>query len=317
MGIIAAAPLISAGASAFSGIYNAFAQGSANRKNRQFTREMYDITRRDSLADWHMQNEYNSPTAQMQRLRDANLNPNLVYGTGTVANNAGVPRSPSVESMKYEPPQLEISGVGQGLMSYYDIQMKEAQTKNLETQNTVYLIDGLLKLAQKAGTEASTLKTKQDTKMAEFEYDLASSLKSTTMAVAEQQLKKLQAETGMTLSQVEINKALAENTIAKGAVEILKMRSEMATNSVQRRQLEEAIKGIMSDNVVKELDAQAARAGLTKDSPWYIKLVEQTLDRYGILPKPRSQTLEDVMRMKLDNPGHGPKTPYYKKVLPK
>lgn len=36
---------------------------------------------------WERQNEYNKPANQMKRLKEAGLNPNLVYGTGTVAGN--------------------------------------------------------------------------------------------------------------------------------------------------------------------------------------------------------------------------------------
>lgn len=39
------------------------------------------------LAMWNMTNAYNSPTQQMQRLKEAGLNPNLVYGSGSVVGN--------------------------------------------------------------------------------------------------------------------------------------------------------------------------------------------------------------------------------------
>lgn len=32
---------------------------------------------------WKMNNEYNTPQAQMQRFQDAGLNPNLIYGMGS------------------------------------------------------------------------------------------------------------------------------------------------------------------------------------------------------------------------------------------
>lgn len=35
------------------------------------------------LAMWNLNNEYNTPAQQMQRLKDAGLNPALVYGTGS------------------------------------------------------------------------------------------------------------------------------------------------------------------------------------------------------------------------------------------
>jgi hypothetical protein len=51
-------------------------QATANRENVEF---------------WNMQNAYNDPAAQMARLKNAGLNPNLIYGqsSGSAAGNAG------------------------------------------------------------------------------------------------------------------------------------------------------------------------------------------------------------------------------------
>lgn len=40
-----------------------------------------------NLTMWNMNNAYNDPSAQMQRLKAAGLNPNLVYGSGNVVGN--------------------------------------------------------------------------------------------------------------------------------------------------------------------------------------------------------------------------------------
>ena len=51
--------------------------------------------RRQQLADqqnikfWNMQNAYNTPKAQMGRLQDAGLNPNLIYGSNANTGTAG------------------------------------------------------------------------------------------------------------------------------------------------------------------------------------------------------------------------------------
>ena len=70
--------------------------------------------RRQQQADakniefWKMQNEYNTPKAQMQRLRDAGLNPALIYGSGQT--NTGVagsvaPSKPAPYNIKDPIPQ--------------------------------------------------------------------------------------------------------------------------------------------------------------------------------------------------------------------
>lgn len=39
------------------------------------------------MRAWSLANDYNSPVSQMERLKVAGLNPNLVYGSGSVAGN--------------------------------------------------------------------------------------------------------------------------------------------------------------------------------------------------------------------------------------
>ena len=60
-------------------------QGIVNRRaeRRQWNR---------NVAMWKMQNEYNTPSNQMKRLQEAGLNPNLMYGKGTVGNSTTLPQ---------------------------------------------------------------------------------------------------------------------------------------------------------------------------------------------------------------------------------
>lgn len=76
------AAIANSGANIGQNVASGILQGAQNRATRKFAREQYDRQRQDNLADWTMQNEYNSPTSQMARLREAGLNPNLVYGNG-------------------------------------------------------------------------------------------------------------------------------------------------------------------------------------------------------------------------------------------
>ena len=61
---------------------NTVSQLSTNAAQRKWNEAMYNRQRQDALADWARTNEYNSPLAQMQRLREAGLNPHLIYGGG-------------------------------------------------------------------------------------------------------------------------------------------------------------------------------------------------------------------------------------------
>ena len=72
------------GGSIASGLFNA----NQAKINRKFQERMYNKQVEDNINFWKMQNEYNLPSAQLQRLQDAGLNPLLMYGEGGVQNVA-------------------------------------------------------------------------------------------------------------------------------------------------------------------------------------------------------------------------------------
>ena len=83
-----AAPLIAGAASVLGQGINAYSTGKMNKRAERFAIKSYLTQRKDTLSDWNMQNEYNSPSAAMERLRKAGLNPNLVYGDGNAIQSA-------------------------------------------------------------------------------------------------------------------------------------------------------------------------------------------------------------------------------------
>lgn len=78
---------------------------------------------------WHANNDYNSPKSQMQRLEEAGLNPNLVYGNGGVTHQATMSTAPKVT-----PAQSNLLGslaIARDLLS---LEQMKAQTNSIETQ---------------------------------------------------------------------------------------------------------------------------------------------------------------------------------------
>jgi len=116
---------ISAPVSGLMNIGSTLIQNNAQKKaqNREFA---------NNTKMWHLANQYNSPEMQMQRLKDAGLNPNLVYGSGSVTGNT------STQTPKYQAPQIhrldtENFNPMQMLGQYQDLKQRTAQadlTKN-------------------------------------------------------------------------------------------------------------------------------------------------------------------------------------------
>ena len=88
----------------------------AYQRNRELAEQQNNLNveqwyreRQAALEDWNRENAYNSPAAQMQRYRDAGLNPNLIYGQ---SNTSGGMASPSIAgSMTSGAPATPAAGV--------------------------------------------------------------------------------------------------------------------------------------------------------------------------------------------------------------
>lgn len=61
------------------------------KKQHEYNKEMAALQNQYNIDMWNRQNEYNSPVQQMNRLKEAGLNPNLMYGQGTVGNASSAP----------------------------------------------------------------------------------------------------------------------------------------------------------------------------------------------------------------------------------
>lgn len=96
-----------------------------NAQNKKFSQQMYDRQRADALQDWDKQNKYNSPSQQMQRYKEAGLNPNLIYGQ--MSNSAAI-RSTDMKQPDFVAPKLQ--NTGQVMNNYLDLKLKEQQLSN-------------------------------------------------------------------------------------------------------------------------------------------------------------------------------------------
>lgn len=106
-------------------------QRSANEKNMEIARYQNQW----NLDQWHRENAYNSPQAQMQRFKNAGLNPNMIYGQGTPGNAmSGKPAQGATMVPTFRPAE----GIGQMLGMYQQFKVQQAQIDKLhaDTQLT-------------------------------------------------------------------------------------------------------------------------------------------------------------------------------------
>lgn len=93
-------------------------------------KKMSEYAYSKDLQMWNMQNQYNSPTAQMQRFKDAGLNPNLIYGQGSPGNATQLP--------KYQAPRSEYNYKTMQMLpvlgAYQSLQRNKAQIDLIKEQ---------------------------------------------------------------------------------------------------------------------------------------------------------------------------------------
>lgn len=117
------------------------AQAEENRKNREYNLMLAKQQNQWNLDQWNRENAYNDPTAQMQRLRNAGLNPDLVYGSGSAANlSAASPEMTAGEGSL--PVDMSAIGrkrtIGETIMDAQQIANVQADTekKKADTEGT-------------------------------------------------------------------------------------------------------------------------------------------------------------------------------------
>lgn len=112
------------GAAAISSIGGLAVNAAKNKKQWKYQQKAMELQKQMNLEAWNLQNAYNTPQAQMERLQAAGLNPRLIYGEGSSAPNMSgpldAPTAPVREATGAQVPDL---------LQYYQIRQMDAQWK--------------------------------------------------------------------------------------------------------------------------------------------------------------------------------------------
>lgn len=212
---------------ATSGLFNI----GAAKRNRKFVREMYGRQRADALADWEKENAYNSPAAQMARLKEAGLNPNLIYGDGGSIMQSAAIKSASAGNAS----EIPTTGtrLGESLRQMYDIKLAKENITNQKLIQENLRKDLAVKDANIAKTGVDALNTSMQTKHGQFDLDRKNEL---TLQIIEDAW----AATGLKKAQID-------------ASVMANKRAEAAFPLEQRARIK-ALQAQDLDNARKKLD---------------------------------------------------------------
>jgi len=301
--------IISGTANLGSSIVNYFAQKKQNELDWAHQQEMYNRQRADAQTDWQLQNTYNSPQEQMNRLRQAGLNPNLVYGKGA-DNTAMAVRSSSNTPQSQIAPKIDLSGISQGFAQYYNLKQQMATTDNLYQAKQNMIKEGLLTDAKTANTIGSTAKTG-------FDLSQAQALKDNVIKQAELNNQLTSAQTlntsanteatkqGMTvqLQKLEMEKLTNTTNVAKTLQDIYSSKLQNTKVPLEKDLLQEQINNLKKvqestelENQLKQLDINLRKQGINPNDPTYVRIIAQWLNKAGTAsPEEMSDYLKEIL----------------------
>ena len=134
-------PVIAAAISGVSSLVSAWRNKKTAKENTDKTiafnleqaRQKYE----NDKKMWQERNEYNDPSAQMERLKAAGLNPNLVYSSGQVTGNT-VGQSPEYSKTEgvynYKPMDYSL---GDAVNTYQNVRQQTANIDNIQEQTAM------------------------------------------------------------------------------------------------------------------------------------------------------------------------------------
>lgn len=248
------------------------ANAQANKKNREWQEEMYNKQRRDSLADWNMQNEYNSPGAQMARLKAAGLNPNLVYGNGATATATSLPRQSDTGNYEHRASGMDISNP---MLTFYDAQIKQAQISNMDAQKVL--------LDEQARHEAiKALNTLSNTRKTDADTQTVNELRQSYLDALRADIQKKQQDIYVQGNQEARNQELHPGALKQQQKTTEKIASDIAAQRIQNAKTQNEILHIkrqmlnmQRDGMLKDIEIDVrSRGGNPNDAYWEKKLQE-------------------------------------------
>lgn len=253
-------------------------QKNQNALDRQAQSDMYNRQRTDALDDWQREmamwektNEYNSPKQQMQRFREAGLNPNLIYGQGTTAQKPEPPRATSGNHPNQQAPQVDYSGMavnGEGLMRILLMQANtentQANTDNLKVINDNLQLDTRLK---ELGIDTSNIRKRQltlDYNKSQETYQASVKKSQLDNDMLEANIAGRKASTAYTLSANERAQIAQSLNIKQTLQNIIESKMRVAKGEQELENLKRALKLLESDEVIKQWEIGLQNAGVTK-----------------------------------------------------
>lgn len=243
-----------------SGLFGYLGQKQANKTNIQLAKD----AREHDVNMWNMQNAYNTPAMQMQRLTEAGLNPHLMYAQGNTGN-ASSPQKAPIPEVQNELSSLAQMSLAPVISMYQDWRVKNAQIDNLQANADATRQNASLTALRQITQKLSNKKLGEES---HFWYNIAQSKSSKLHG--ESELTRFKAKT----AQRMFNEALPSQ------IEQIILRNNLLEQQTRAHQLE------------NQFNEQLKPYGMRSTDPLLMRLIMH------ILPKDTLKNLPNLFTKK-------------------
>lgn len=226
------------------------AQERENQKNREYNLNLAKLQNEWNIQQWRNENAYNSPAAQMERMRQAGLNLDMMYGGG-VSGNLSAP-SPILTSGAPSSP-MDWSALGSKKT------VGSAISDSLNTEMMRAKIDAI---------KADTRKTLADAGLSEISLEYADFEKRIGLKISEQQYENIKKDYELAVQAIDKNRAELEGITQDNAYKAIRNAFESEVFQTQIKILSEElnIKRIEAQHFYEYYTAQIL--GMQADNAW-------------------------------------------------
>lgn len=271
-------PLLASAAGALvNGAIDYFSTKSTNEDAKATAKETYAKERADALTDQRTTNAYNSPAEQMNRLRQAGLNPNLVYGKGA-DNTAAMVRN--TQQQPYSPikPNFDKVNVLDTLGKYQNMEQGQAQTDNIKAMTDVARKDALLKEIQGNSIMQQTARSKFDLDQADRIKDVLYTKQMNETEIQKQQLSDMKTGQQINIDRNEREKLMNSKNIQKTLSDILEAQFRMSKSQSEKKMIETQVKEIRGRTDLNAWDLHMRKdLGIQPNDPFYFRQLQKFL----------------------------------------
>ena len=245
--------VVGAGIGLAGQLINANSTKKTNLASQMHNLNMMRLQNEMNRKNWAMENDYNSPSAQMKRLQEAGLNPNLVYGASAPGNSSGQLHSATPAQWSPKAPQFDAGSV---MDNYFNAAMQSATLDNVKANN------------QKIKAETQNIIEQSLVKGQEANY-----------------ASKYFRERSEVQQYIRDDKRMDLDVKSEGQPARIAQEEERINNIMTAQRLDLKIKssiesGKKLDNIIKELDVDLKKNGINPNDPIVMRVLGRIISNY-------------------------------------